>query len=57
MLIGLTGGQLAWDGARGGFDPAQSTALPPATLDWPGAEPLWVDQDLAMIEVDVGPSE
>jgi WD40 repeat protein len=43
MLIGLTGGELAWDNARGAFDPARSTALPPAALDWPGEEPLWVD--------------
>jgi hypothetical protein len=43
MLIGLTGGQLAWDDARGAFDPARSPALPPTALDWPGAEPLWVD--------------
>jgi len=43
MLIGLTGGELAWDDTRGGFDPAASTALPPTALDWPGTEPLWVD--------------
>jgi WD40 repeat protein len=43
MLIGLTGGELAWDGARGAFNPARSTALPPAALAWPGTEPLWVD--------------
>jgi WD40 repeat protein len=43
MLIGLTGGQVAWDGARRAFDPAQSTALPPAAMAWPGGEPLWVD--------------
>jgi WD40 repeat protein len=43
MLIGFAGGELAWDRARGAFNPARSTALPPAALDWPGAEPLWVD--------------
>lgn len=43
MLIGLTGGDVVWDDARGTFDPARSTALPPAALDWPGHEPLWVD--------------
>jgi MTH538 TIR-like domain (DUF1863) len=43
MLIGLTGGQVAWDGSRRAFDPAQSTALPPAAMAWPGGEPLWVD--------------
>ena len=26
MLIGLTGGELAWDDARGAFDPARSSA-------------------------------
>jgi WD40 repeat protein len=43
MLIALTGGEVAWDDARGGFDPARSSALPPAALDWSGREPLWVD--------------
>jgi WD40 repeat protein len=43
MLIGLTGGELAWDDACGTFDPARSTALPPVAVDWPGKEPLWVD--------------
>jgi WD40 repeat protein len=43
MLIGLTGGELAWDDTRGGFDPARTTALPPAALGWSGTEPLWVD--------------
>jgi WD40 repeat protein len=43
MLIGLTGGDLAWDDARGAFDQALSTALPPAALGWSGKEPLWVD--------------
>jgi WD40 repeat protein len=43
MLIGLTGGALAWDGARRAFDPVRTTALPPAALAWPGDEPLWVD--------------
>jgi WD40 repeat protein len=43
MLIGLTGGGLAWDSTRGVFDPAASTALPPAAVAWPGTEPLWVD--------------
>lgn len=33
MLIVLTGGELDWDGARGRFDPAGTTALPPAVLD------------------------
>jgi len=43
MLVGLTGGTLAWDGARHAFDPARTTALPPAAFAWPGDEPLWVD--------------
>jgi WD40 repeat protein len=43
MLIGLTAGEVAWDGAHRGFDPAHSTALPPAAFQWPGGEPLWVD--------------
>jgi WD40 repeat protein len=43
MLIGLTDGDLVWDDARGAFDQALSTALPPATLGWSGNEPLWVD--------------
>lgn len=43
MLIGLTGGDLVWDDARGVFDQARSTALPPAALRWSGQEPLWVD--------------
>jgi WD40 repeat protein len=43
MLIGLTGGELVWDGRSGAFDPAGTTALPPAALAWPGVEPLWVD--------------
>jgi WD40 repeat protein len=43
MLIGLTSGELAWDGRTGAFDPAGTTALPPAALAWPGVEPLWID--------------
>jgi hypothetical protein len=29
MLIGLTGGKLAWDAAGRTFDPVRSSALPP----------------------------
>jgi WD40 repeat protein len=43
VLIGLTGGELAWDEARQAFDPARTTALPPAAFGWFAREPLWVD--------------
>lgn len=43
VLIGLTDGVLAWDHARRRFDPAATTALPPAALTWFTREPLWVD--------------
>jgi WD40 repeat protein len=43
VLIGLTGGSLAWDDARQAFDPVRTTALPPSALGWFTHEPLWVD--------------
>jgi WD40 repeat protein len=43
VLIGLTGGELAWDEGRQAFDPARTTALPPAAFGWFAREPLWVD--------------
>jgi WD40 repeat protein len=43
MLICLTGGELVWDEASQGFDPARTTALPPSALGSLAQEPLWVD--------------
>jgi WD40 repeat protein len=43
LFLALTEGGLAWDDARGDFDPAQSTALPPSLRGAFEAEPLWVD--------------
>jgi WD40 repeat protein len=43
VLIGLTGGELAWNDTRQAFDPALTTALPPSALGWFTREPLWVD--------------
>jgi len=42
LLIVVTGGHVAWDPARGAFDPA-TTALPPAVLRSLAAEPFWID--------------
>jgi WD40 repeat protein len=43
LFIALTDGTLAWDDARGDFDPARSNALPPSLGGVFDAEPLWVD--------------
>jgi WD40 repeat protein len=43
ILIVLTGGELAWDAARGCFDEARTTALPPALRTAFAHEPLWAD--------------
>lgn len=43
LFIALTEGALAWDEARGDFDPARTNALPPALTGVFDAEPLWVD--------------
>src|ERR1700754_416135 len=43
LLIVVTGGELCWNEDLGGFDPAVSTALPPALYGAFRAEPLWVD--------------
>jgi WD40 repeat protein len=43
LFIALTRGSLAWDEAKGDFDPEQTDAIPPALYDVFDAEPLWVD--------------
>lgn len=43
LLIVLTGGDIAWDHETGNFDPAKTTALPPALHGGLSEEPLWVD--------------
>jgi WD40 repeat protein len=43
LFIALTEGTLAWDEARGDFDPARTNALPPGLTGVFDAEPLWVD--------------
>jgi WD40 repeat protein len=43
LFIALTEGELAWDEAKNGFDPARTDALPPALDGVFEAEPLWVD--------------
>jgi len=43
VLLGLTGGSLAWDDTRQAFDSAKTTALPPSAHGWFTGEPLWVD--------------
>lgn len=43
LLIVVTGGNVAWDPARGAFDPAATNALPPAVLRSVTAEPFWID--------------
>ena len=39
----MTGGDIAWDEQRGGFDPTQSSAVPVVLFDAFSAEPQWVD--------------
>jgi WD40 repeat protein len=43
ILLVLTDGDLVWDRARGDFDAARSTALPPALLGHFGDEPRHLD--------------
>ncbi|MEU3290548.1 toll/interleukin-1 receptor domain-containing protein [Streptomyces longwoodensis] len=43
LLLVVTGGELYWDHARGDFDPARSTCLPPSLYGFFEAEPRWVD--------------
>jgi WD40 repeat protein len=43
LFIALVEGNLAWDDARGDFDPARTDALPPSLAGVFDAEPLWVD--------------
>ncbi|MBA2689554.1 MAG: toll/interleukin-1 receptor domain-containing protein [Burkholderiales bacterium] len=43
LILCLTGGELAWDNARGDFDWQRTTALPQTIRGAFGAEPLWVD--------------
>ncbi|MGW4434962.1 toll/interleukin-1 receptor domain-containing protein, partial [Streptomyces sp. NPDC004596] len=43
LLLVVTGGELHWDHARGDFDPARSTCLPPSLYGFFEAEPRWVD--------------
>ena len=43
LLIAITDGSLAWDGARGDFDPERSSALPEVLRGCFAQEPLWVD--------------
>ena len=43
LLIGLTGGELVWDAAEGGFVWSDTTPLPPSLRGRFREEPLWVD--------------
>lgn len=43
VIIALTGGMLHWNEAMSGFDPATTTALPPALFDAIRREPKWID--------------
>lgn len=43
LLIGLTGGDLAWDTAAGDFAWGEATPLPPSLRGRFREEPLWVD--------------
>jgi WD40 repeat protein len=43
LIIAVTGGELAWDASKGGFDAATSSALPPNLLGRFPSEPLYVD--------------
>ena len=43
LFLALTEGALEWDDARGDFDPARTTSLPPSLRGAFDAEPLWVD--------------
>jgi WD40 repeat protein len=40
-FMALTGGELAWDSARGDF--TTESAVPPSMRGWFASEPLWVD--------------
>ncbi|MFB7466131.1 toll/interleukin-1 receptor domain-containing protein [Streptomyces sp. NPDC056224] len=43
LLLAYTAGEIVWDGARGDFDWARTTAIPEELSGAFGAEPLWVD--------------
>ncbi|GIF23165.1 WD40 repeat protein [Actinoplanes tereljensis] len=43
LLIGLTDGEIAWDGTAGDFDWERTTALPESLRAWFDEEPLWID--------------
>ena len=43
LFLALTEGTLEWDDARGDFDAARTTALPPSLRGAFAAEPLWID--------------
>ncbi|MBB5874314.1 WD40 repeat protein [Allocatelliglobosispora scoriae] len=43
ILIALTGGDLVWDEAAGGFDQSRTTALPPSAVRAFPVEPLYID--------------
>src|SRR5262249_53587158 len=43
LLVVVTDGRVAWDAARGTFDAARTTALPPAALRGLTREPFWID--------------
>ena len=43
VLIGLTGGELAWDASAGDFIWTEATPLPPSLRGRFKEEPLWVD--------------
>src|SRR4051794_33973244 len=43
VLIGLTGGDLAWDASAGDFARNEATPLPPSLRGRFREEPLWVD--------------
>lgn len=43
LFLALTEGTLEWDDERSDFDPARTTALPPALQGSFESEPLWVD--------------
>ena len=47
-FIVLTGGELAWDAARGDF--TADSAVPPSLRGWFASEPLWVDLRWARTE-------
>ena len=57
LLIAITDGSLAWDGARGDFDPERSSALPEVLRGCFAQEPLWVDLCWARAEAHLSPRD